>query len=133
MNVAYYVPCFEFHLFLLHEVTPKGSATMHSAGVHLMGGRLTYARGVSGSYVRTTRVKPDWFIAAAVLSPVQKIDINDLHVALAHSHWVTLRVTAHQLGVKVSGEQVPCAGCSEAKRTRMAVPWSTDCRSTKPL
>ncbi|CAN0568886.1 unnamed protein product, partial [Laminaria digitata] len=45
----------------------------------------------------------------------------------------TLRVTAHQLGVNVSGELVPCAGCSEAKGRRMAVPWSTECRSTKTL
>ncbi|CAM9987322.1 unnamed protein product, partial [Laminaria digitata] len=28
---------------------------------------------------------------------------------------------------------VPCAGCFEAKGRRMAVPWSTECRSTKPL
>ncbi|CAM9512874.1 unnamed protein product, partial [Laminaria digitata] len=114
---------------------PKCSATMDFASVHLMGGRLIFARGVSGSYVKATRVKPDSFIADVVLSPgkMQKIDINDLHVAFAHSHEVTLRETARQLGVKVSGELVPCAGCPEARGRRMAVPWSTECRSTKPL
>ncbi|CAN0527058.1 unnamed protein product, partial [Laminaria digitata] len=37
------------------------------------------------------------------------------------------------MGVKVIGELVPCSGCSEAKGRRMAVPWTTGCRSTRPL
>ena len=74
------------------EVMPKCSATMDSAGVHVMGGRLTSARGVSGSSVKANRVKPDTFIVAAVSFPgkMQKIGINDLHVALSHSNEVTL-------------------------------------------
>ncbi|CAN0295522.1 unnamed protein product, partial [Scytosiphon promiscuus] len=37
------------------------------------------------------------------------------------------------LGVRVTGKLVPCSGCSEAKGRRMAVPYSTVSRSTKPL
>ena len=37
------------------------------------------------------------------------------------------------MGIKAVGELVPYAGCSEATGRRMAVPWSTSCRSTKPL
>ena len=134
LNVAY-APVFKSHLFSLHEDTPKSSAMMDAAGVHLIGGRLTFARGVSGSYVKAPGVKPDSIIAASVLSPgkMQRINKNDFHAALAHSHEVTFRVTARQLSVKVSGELVPSVGCFEAEGRRMAVPWSTECRSTKPL
>ena len=91
---------------------------------------LSYA----GSYVEATRVV-ETPIVAAVLAPgkMRRIDINDLHVSLAHSHADTLRETARQMGIKVFGELVPCAGCSEAKGRRMAVPWTTECRSTRPL
>ena len=37
------------------------------------------------------------------------------------------------MGIKVFGELVPRAGCSEAKEGRIAVPWTTKCRSTRPL
>ena len=64
---------------------------------------------------------------------MRKIDINDLHVSLAHSHADTLRETARQMGNEGFGELVSCAGCSEAKGRRMTVPWTTECRSTRPL
>ena len=63
---------------------------------------------------------------------MRKIDLNDIHFSLAHSHADTLRGTARQMGIKVFGELVSCAGCSEAKRRSMAVPWTTECRSTRP-
>ena len=74
-------------------------------------------------------------MANAVLVPgkQQRIDINDLHVALAHSHAEILRETARQHGVEVVGELVPCAGCSEAKGRRMPVPRSTNSHSTIPF
>ena len=74
-------------------------------------------------------------VAAAVLAPgkMPRNDINDLHVALGHSHADTCRETARQMGVNVFVELVACSGCSEAKGRRMAVPWRTECRSTRPL
>lgn len=64
---------------------------------------------------------------------MKRIGIYDLHVYLAHSHADTLCESARQMGMKVIGEFVSCAGCSDAKGRRMEVPWTTGCRSTKPL
>ena len=63
----------------------------------------------------------------------QRVDINDLYVALAHEHAETLREMARQHGEEMVGELVPCAGCSEAKGRRMPVLRSTHSRSTKPI
>ena len=74
-------------------------------------------------------------ISAAVLAPgrMRRIDVNDLHVSLAHSHAVTLRESARQMEIKMFGELVLCAGCSKTKGRRMAVPWTTACRPTRLL
>ena len=71
-------------------------------------------------------------IAAAVIN-MMRIDINDLHVSLAHSHADTLRETARQTGVKVFGDLVSCSGCLATKGRSKAVPCTTGCRSTRPL
>ena len=72
-------------------------------------------------------------MANAVLVPgkQQRIDIYDLHVSLDHANAETLRETAHQHGVEVARELVPCARCSEAKGRRMPVPRSNNSLSTK--
>ena len=132
-NVAY-VPGVQFKLFSLHAVMSKCRVTMDTKGVHMLGGSVSFVRREAGSYCSATRIT-DPPMANAVLVPgkQQRIDINDLHVALAHSHAETLRETARQHGVEVVGELVSCAGCSEAKRRRMPVPKSTNSRSTKPF
>ena len=132
-NVAY-VPGVQFNLFSLHAVMSKCRVTMDTEGVHMLGGSVSFVRREAGSYCSATRIT-DPPMANAVLVPgkQQRIDINDLHVALAHSHAETLRETARQHGVEVVGELVPCAGCSEAKGRRMPVPRSTNSRSTKPF
>ena len=133
-NVAFQ-PGARFRLLSLHEVMPKCSAMMDAFGVHRFGGKLTFPRGESGSYVKMTRIRHDLVVATAVLAPgkMPRIDINDLHVAVAHLHADTCRETAHQVSVKVSGELVACSGFSEAKGRKMAVPCRTECRSRRPL
>ena len=133
LNVAY-VPAVEFNLFSLHAIMPKCSVSLDAEGVHMLDGELSFMRRDAGSYVEATRIA-ETPITAAVLAPgkMRGIDINDLHVSPAHSHADTLRETARQMGIKVFGELVSCAGCSEAKGRRMAVPWTTGCRSTRPL
>ena len=64
---------------------------------------------------------------------MSRIDINDLHVSLSHSRAGTIRETARQMGINVFGELVPCAWRSEAKEREMAVPRTTECRSTRLL
>ena len=100
----------------------------------MLDGVLSFLRKNVGSYVEATRVV-ETPSAAAVLAPgkMRRLDLNYLRVSLAHSHADTLRETARQMGFEVFGELVPCAGCSEANRRRTAVPWTTECRSTRPL
>ena len=118
----------------LHAVMLICGAVLDAKEAHLLNGSLTFTRRESGSYVRATRINADAAIAAAVLAPrrMQHVDIHDLHVSLAHSYAVTLRDTARQMGIKVTGDLVPCAGCSEAEGIKMPVPWSTRCRAKNP-
>ena len=129
-----YVPGVRFNLFALHAVVTKCPVTVDNEGVHILGGSVPFVRRESGPYCFATRIT-DPRIAKAVLVPGRQrcISINDLHVALVHSHAETLRETARQRGVKVVGELVPCAGCSAAKGRRMPVPRSTNSRSANAL
>ena len=133
LDVAY-APGVRFNLFSLHAVMPKHSVTLNADGAHMLDGDLSFMRRDVGSYVEATRIV-ETPIVAAVLAPgkMRTIDINDLHVSLTHSHADTLHEMARQMGIKVFGELVSCAGCSEAKGRRMAVPWTTECRSTRLL
>ena len=133
LGVAY-VPGVQFNLFSLRAVMPKCSVTLDAIGVHILSGSLSFVRRGTVSCIEATRVVEDP-IAAAVLVPgkMHRMDINDLHVSLAHSHAETLRETAWQMQIKVVGELVLCAGCSEAKGRRTAVLWTIGCHSTKPL
>ena len=81
----------------------------------MLDGDLSFMRRDAGSYVEATRVVETPIVAAVLAPGKMRIYINDLHVSLAHSHADTLRETARQMGIKVLGELVPCAGCSEAE------------------
>ena len=108
--------------------------TLNAEGAHLLDARLSFLRRDAESYVTASRIA-DARIAAAVIAPgkMKGIDINDLHVSLTFSHADLLRVTARQIGVKMVGDLVSFSGCSAAKGRRMSVPWTTGCRSTRPL
>ena len=124
----------KFNLFSLHAVMLKCTVTLDALGAHMLGESLYFVSRDTGHYVEATKVVEDP-IAATVLVPgkMQLIDVNDLQVSLARSHGETLRETARQTGIKVVGGLVPCTRCSEAKGERTEVPWTTDCRLTKPL
>ena len=134
-NVAY-VPGVQFNLFSLHAVMSKCRVTMDTmlgkCRVHMLGGSVLFVRRGAGSYCSATRITgPPMANVVLIPGKQQRIDINDLHVALAHPHAETLRETARQHGVEVVGELVHCAGCSEAKGRSMPVPRSTNNRLTK--
>ena len=95
----------------------KCTVTLDALGAHMLGESLYFVSRDTGHYVEATKVVEDP-IAATVLVPgkMQLIDVNDLQVSLARSHGETLRETARQLGMKVVGDLVPCAGCSGAKK-----------------
>ena len=124
----------QLNLFSLHAVMSKCLVTMDTKGVHMLGGSVSFVRREAGSYCSAIRItNPPMANAVLVPGKQQRIDINDLHVALAHSHAEPLRETARQHGVEVAGELVPCAGCSEANGRRMHVPRSTNSRPTQPF
>ena len=61
--------------------------TMGTNGVHMLRGSVSFARGEAGSYCSATSVtNPPMPNAVVVPSKQQLIDVNDLHVALAHPH-----------------------------------------------
>lgn len=64
-------------------------------------------------------------LAAAVLTPGilkhdEVVEINNLHVFLAHAHANGLKETAKQRRIRLSGELVSCSACSRAKGQRAA-------------
>ena len=128
------VPGVPFSLFSLAAVMPKCAVSLYAEGVHMLNGGLSFLRGEARSFVEATRVV-ETPIVAAVLAPrkMRLIDLNDVHVSLAHSHADILRETARQMEIKVFGELVPCARCSEVNGRRTAVPRTSECRSTGPL
>ena len=69
---------------------------------------------------RTHLFESDCFSTAAALNPgmlkhAKVVDINHLHVSLAHAHASVLQVTARQHGFRLTGELVSCSVYSMAK------------------
>ena len=77
-------------------------------------------------------------LAAASLTPGplkhgKDVDINHLHVYLAHAHASVPKVTVKQHGIRLTGEQFSCSACSRAKGYRPPTPHHTTRRATQPL
>ena len=77
-------------------------------------------------------------LAAAALIPGplkhgKEVDINHLHVSLAHAHASVLKVTAKQHGIRLTGELVSFSACSRAKGHRAPTPHYATRRATQPL
>ena len=77
-------------------------------------------------------------LAAAALTPGplkhgKEVDINHLHISLAHAHASVLKATAKQDGIRLTGELVSCSACSRAKGHRAPTPHLATRRATQPL
>ena len=81
----------------------------------------------------------DWYpLAAAALTPGplkhgKEVDINHLHVSLAHAHASVLKATAKQHGIHLTGELVSCSAYSRAKGHRAPTPHHATRRGTQRL
>ena len=63
----------------------------------------------------------------------QVVDINHLHVSLAHAHANVLHATARQHGFRLTGERVSCSACSMAKGNRAPTAHHTTARAKGPM
>ena len=77
-------------------------------------------------------------LAAAALIPGplkhgKEVDINHLHISVAHAHASVLKATAKQHGIRLTGELVSCSACSRAKGHRARTPHHATRRATQPL
>ena len=80
----------------------------------------------------------DCFLTAAALNPGMMkhgrvVDINHLHVSLAHAHASVLQATARQHGFRLTGQLVSCSACSTAKGNRAPTPHHTTARAKRPM
>ena len=75
-------------------------------------------------------------IAAALnpgmLKQVKVVDINHLHVSLAHAHASVLQATARQHGCRLTAELVSCSACSMVKGNRATAHHAT-ARARRPM
>ena len=83
----------------------------------------SYVEGIQ--FVGKTSSKPEcrigtYPLAVATLTPGplkygKKVDIDHLHVSLAHFPASVLKAPAKQRGIRLTGELVSCSACSRAK------------------
>ena len=59
------------------------------------------------------------------------VDINHLHVSLAHAHASVLQATPRQHGFRLTGELVSCSSCSMAKGNRASTAHHTTARAKR--
>ena len=80
----------------------------------------------------------DCFLTAAALNPGMVkhgnvVDINHLHVSLAHAHGSVFQATARQHDFWLTGELVSCSACSMAKGNRARTAHHTTARVKRPM
>ena len=80
----------------------------------------------------------DCFFTAAALNPgmlkhAKVVDINHLHVSLAHAHASVLQAIARQHGFRLTGELISCSACSMTKGDRAPTAHHTTARAKKPM
>ena len=82
--------------------------------------------------------KSECFLTAAALNPGMMkhgkvVNINHLHVSLAHAHASVLQVTARQHGFRLTGQLVSCSACLMAKGNRAPIAHHTTARAKRPM
>ena len=94
----------------------------------------SYGKPPLGS--RVGLVPPPLAAASLIPGPLkhgEEVDIDHLHVSLAHAHASVLKATAKQHGIRLTGELVSCSVCSRAKGHRAPTPHHATRQATQPL
>ena len=94
----------------------------------------SYGKPPLGS--RVGLVPPPLAAASLIPGPLKhgkEVDIDHLHVSLAHAHASVLKATAKQHGIRLTGELVSCSVCSRAKGHRAPTPHHATRQATQPL
>ncbi|CAN0480975.1 unnamed protein product, partial [Laminaria digitata] len=67
---VYVVDGLAINLFSLHAVQAKHTVTLDSTGVHLLGGKISFPRCATGSFLRATRLSPSYPVKTAAVATV---------------------------------------------------------------
>ena len=92
----------------------------------------------SGPFHQAVRVdlggSPPPMVAALMRpGPQRRMDVNDLHLALGHTHDANAAETARQRKMKVTGYRNYCDGCGDSKAIKETVPKQrTDAVAERP-
>ena len=112
---------------------------LNKSGAHMLRGRVRFDKERNGNCMQATRVArgsrgPPAMVAAVMRPGRQRsTNINDMHYSLGHANDATLRETAKQFHLKLTGHRQYCGGCGEAKAIRAAVPKTTSFRAARSL
>ena len=134
-----FVPGLWYELMSFNIIQETEDIVLNKTGAHMLRGRVHFDKEKNGNYVQATRVArgsrgPPAMVAAVMRPGRQRsMNINDMHYSLGHANDASLRETAKQLRLKLTGHRQYCSGCGEAKAIRAAVPKTTSFRAARPL
>ena len=134
-----FVPGLWYELMSFNIIQETEDITLNKTRAHMLRGRVRFDKERNGNYVQSTRVArgsrgPPAMVAAVMRPGRQRsMKINDMQYSLGHANDATLRETAKQLHLKLTGHRQYCSGCGEVKAIRAAVPKTTSFRAARPL
>ena len=134
-----FVPGLWYELMSFNIIQETENIVLNKTGAHMLRGQVHFDKEKNGNYVQATRVArgsrgPPAMVAAVMRPGRQRsMNINDMHYSLGHANDATLRETAIQLRLKLTGHRQYCSDCGEAKAIRAAVPKTTSFRVARPL
>ena len=128
-----------YELMSFNIIQETEDIVLNKTGAHMLRGRVRFDKEKNENYVQAPRVAkgsrgPPAMVAAVMRPGRQRsMNISDIHYSLGHANDATLRETAKQLHLKLTGHRQYCSGCGEAKAIRAAVPNTTSFRAARPL
>ena len=106
-----FVPGLWYELMSFNIIQETEDIVLNKTGAHMLRGRVHFDKEKNGNYVQATRVArgsrgPPAMVAAVMRPGRQRsMNINDMHYCLGHANDATLRETAKQLRLKLTGHR----------------------------